>query len=376
MYPSIVCSLVILFFSFFFSVSVSHTFSFGARAKLFPAVSLVTMPSIQSNAVLCRRCLMAYTSIIVAITAFYLVTNWGVHSNYVAVREEMLANPNGEGDLEGVAFIESGGAEYLLVLLYFAFHVVVLALLLMGRQRNVMMGVACALLLACSMLYSLFYGCLLLQAKLEQSQSFAGPGGAPLQQQEAQQPYKLTAKDVDRTIASGSAGAEAVVEKAPPGQEREEGTCGSGVVQSGERLSYVELGWTVLETLVDVLAAIVAGPAETLGNETSAQRYHPDGMPIAPTPPFASIRRLSLVAMSLIGVGLSMWGVMTFDLSPQGVAKAANPGLTASAVSQLSSSSSASRGKAEKSDERRRERVVAALQESSTAAAREEKKNQ
>ncbi|KPI88333.1 hypothetical protein ABL78_2572 [Leptomonas seymouri] len=331
-----------------------------------------------SNAAFCRRCLMAYTTLLVALTGFYLFVNWGVHRDYVAVRGDMLTHASGAGDIEGAAFAESGGAEYLLVLLYFSFHVVVLGLLLAGRQRSTVMGVACALLLACSMMYVLFYGCLILQAKLEQHQSLPGAGGVPLQKPHKAAPYKLTAQDIDRTIASVSAGAEAVVDAAPRGQDQD--TCqGSGGMHSGEALSYSDMGWTVIETLVDVLAAIVAGPEE---GEPGVQRYYSDGMPVAPTPPFASIRRTSLLAISAIGFVLSLWGVITFDLSPLGVALAPNSRLTASALSQLSPSSSPaetaalSRGQG-RSDERRRARAAAAPPEASPGhTATGAKKNQ
>ncbi|KPA79527.1 hypothetical protein ABB37_05349 [Leptomonas pyrrhocoris] len=332
-----------------------------------------------SHAELCRRCLMAYTAILVALSDVYLFSNWGMHSSYVAVREEMLAHTDGAGDLEGVAFAESGGAEYLLVLLYFIFHVVILALVLAGRRRNTVMTVACAMLLACSVMYILFYGCLLLQARLERHQSLTSPNGVPMRKPDKPAPYKLTAQDVDRTIASGSAGAEAVVDTAPPGQR--EGTCqGSGGMGSGAALSYSEMAWTVLETLVDVLAAIVAGPEEENDDAAGVQRYHPDGMPIGPTPPFASIRRTSLLLMSVVGFVLSLWGVMTFDLGSESVARASNPGLTASALSQLSSSPAGAtgrNGRQDRSDERRRARVATATQEElATSAATDPKKNQ
>jgi hypothetical protein len=324
------------------------------------------------NPSLCRRCLMVYTTLVVAISCVYLFTNWGVHSAYVAVREEMLEHAAGEGDLEGAAFTESGGAEYLLVLLYFVFHVAVLGLLLLGRRRNIVMGVACALLLACSMMYILFYGCMMLQAKMEQHHSLNSPGYVPLRKPEKQAPYKLTAQDVDRTIASGNAGAEAVVDKAPPRQNA--GTCGGGAASYNEPLSYPNLAWTVLETLVDVLAAIVAGPEEAEGDGPNGQRYHPDGLPISPVPPFASVRRGSLLVMSVVGLVLSLWGVMTFDLSPEGVARASNPGLTASALSQLPSLAAA-----KSKEQRRRERAASALQDTPSAsntAVKEAKKNQ
>lgn len=323
---------------------------------------------------------MAYTAAVVAISAVYLYMNWGVHSTYVATRQDLLEHTDGTAaGLEGMAFTESGGAEYILVVLYFFFHVVVLGLLLAGRGRNIVMGVACALLLACSMMYVLFYGCLLLQSRMEQYQSLNSPGGVPLRKPAPQAPYRLTTQDVDRTIASGSAGADGVVEAtaaasaaAPVGG----GTC-KDASSPEAALSYSNLGWTVVETLVDVLAAIVAGPDEAdVGADR--QRYHPDGMPIAEETPFSSIRRKSLLWMSVVGFVLSIWGVSSFDLSPEGVGKAANPGLTASALSQLSSSSSAKQnGKSEKSIERRRERAAAALQEAaSTSVGTEAKKNQ
>ncbi|CAJ1989417.1 hypothetical protein conserved [Leishmania donovani] len=272
---------------------------------------------------LCRACLTAYSALMVILTVVYLWSKWGVHRSFVEVLEETKRHSDSSADVNGVALAESGGAEYVLVALFHVAHLICLTLFLFGYKSGVKMALGCALLLASAVMYILVYGCVTLQGRLEQQRSFASPKAAaahPRKQKESQA-YQVEVSYTHDAIAVAGAAASprnggrrelscAAAEKV----SGEPGTCGIASAHADEPLSYVELGWILLEALVDVLAIIAVGPESPTGDD--GVRLHPDGTPISSEAPFTGVRRLSLLMLNFVGFALSMWGVMLFDVSP------------------------------------------------------------
>ncbi|CBZ27659.1 hypothetical protein, unknown function [Leishmania mexicana MHOM/GT/2001/U1103] len=297
---------------------------------------------------LCRGCLTVYSALMLVLTAVYLWSKWGVHRSFVAVLEETTRHRDTSADVNGVALAESGGAEYVGVALFHALHLICLTLFLFGYKSGGKMSLGCALLLACAAMYILVYGCMTLQGQQEQQGSSAPPKAAAAhpRRQEESQAYQVEADYTHSAIAVAGAAA-------PPrnGEQRElsraaaeqvscaPGTCGIASAHAGEPLSYVELGWILLEALVDVLAIIAVGPESPTGD--GGVRLHPDGTPISSETPFAGVRRLSLLMLNFTGFALSLWGVMLFDVSPN---SAPAPALSTSAAASGGGRSRGGRG--------------------------------
>lgn len=333
---------------------------------------------------ICRRCLIAYTALVVAMSGAYLGTQWGVHESFTAARAELEQHNDGSADLTGTAFAESGGAEYLLVTLFFFLHLACLCLFLSGARSALRMAIGCAVLLACTLMYVLFFGCMILLGRLEEHSAFATPEAAAARQAQAaaSKPYRVPVDYSDGAIAAAGAAATpfAAAERhaaEPAADAAAEGTCGAGggaaSAAPGEAMSYGEMSWTVLETLVDVLAAMVGGSDAELGED--GLRHYPDGTPMSTEAPFAAVRQLSLLALNGAGFALSVWGVMLFDFSPAAAARMANPALTSDALSRLAAQpagagrrSGAARG-GSPSPAERAARAAAALADNAGAAA-------
>ncbi|CAG9575103.1 hypothetical protein LMJF_25_0900 [Leishmania major strain Friedlin] len=285
---------------------------------------------------LCRACLTVYSAFMVILTAVYLWSKWGVHRRFVEVLEETKRHSDSSADVNGVALVESGGAEYVLVALLHVTHLICFTLFLFGYKSGVKMALGCALLLASAVMYILVYGCVTLQGRLEQQAFFASPtaAAAHTRKQKESQPYQVEVNHTPGAIAVAGAAA-----SARNGKRRElsraaaekvsgkPGTCGIASARAGEPLSYAELGWMLLEALVDVLAIIAVGPESPTGD--GGVRLHPDGTPISSEAPLTGVRRLSLLMLNFAGFALSMWGVMLFDASPT---SAPAPALSTSAA--------------------------------------------
>ncbi|GET89184.1 hypothetical protein, unknown function [Leishmania tarentolae] len=272
---------------------------------------------------LCRVCLMTYSTLVVVLTAVYLWSKWGVHRSFFEVLEETKRHNDNSADVNGVAFAESGCAEYALVALSHALHLICLMLFLFGSKSGVKMVLGSALLCMCAVMYIFVYGCMTLQGGPVPQGSYnpSKATAAHQRKQKGSQAYQVKVNYTDSPVAVAGTAA------SPGNGERQElscaaaekvsgesGTCGMASAHTGERISYVELGWVVLETLVDVLAIFIVGPDSPTG--ITSARLHPDGTPMYSGVPFAEVHRFSLLMLNCIGFALSMWGVTLFDVSP------------------------------------------------------------
>ncbi|KAI5690264.1 hypothetical protein MNV84_04424 [Leishmania braziliensis] len=263
---------------------------------------------------LCRISLETYSTFMVTLTAVYLWSQCGVRHSFVEVREETQEHN------DGVVFTESGGAEYMLVVLSHILHLSCLALFLFGYKSGVKMTVGCALLLTCGLMYILFYGCMGLTGLLEQQRSFSPDAAAGHQRKQkpltypAEVEYTDSATAVSGAAASDFNGVRREVSRAAAKEgSSEPGTCGTVSAHAGKSLSYEDLGWAVLRTLAGVLAAI-AGSFDSPAGDAGV-RLHPNG-PLTPfEAPFAGVRRLDLLVLSCAGFALSSWGVVLFGAS-------------------------------------------------------------
>ncbi|KAK7200360.1 hypothetical protein NESM_000090000 [Novymonas esmeraldas] len=318
-----------------------------------------------SSTTWCRACLMVYAAAMSALTGAYLWSQWGVHYSFVTVRNEAELHGGGGVDADGVAFAESGGAEYVLVALFHLLHLGCLVLFVWGRTSAVKMAIGCALLLVCSIMYILFYGCMILQWRLEQE------GVMGLHDGDAVGAVAQPTESHPGQPAVSGAGAPGTCSATPASR------------RAGAAQSHGDFVWTVVETLIDVLAAIVAGPDSP--TDADGVRRHPDGTPISTATPFAAVRRLSLLAVNVVGFCLAMWGVSLFDLSPPSATAASRPtrvvnsALTASALSRLANT--AGDGAGDSRRQRRRHGDAPSRDPPSSAAAAagdapEAKKNQ
>ncbi|KAG5477486.1 hypothetical protein CUR178_05190 [Leishmania enriettii] len=313
----------------------------------------------------CWACLAAYSAIMLTITTVYLWTQWGRQRGFAEVREKMQHRHDGSANINGIAFADSGWAEYILVALFHALHLVCLALFLFGRHSRRKMVVGCALLLSCAVVYIIFYGCVILQGRLEQlhhQRFLAAPEAvAALQpEQGGSLSHELEMHFADRATAGAVAAAspfngeqDKVSRASVEGVRGGLGKCGAASVDASDSLSYSSVVWSVLETLIDVLAVIVSSSDGSTGS--GEVDLHPDGAITSSEVPFSGLFRLSLLVLNCAGFVLSIWGVVLFDVSSASEpAPISSAGLAASVLSQLAA--------------RRRGRAAAALSDSAAPA--------
>ncbi|KAG5476958.1 hypothetical protein LSCM1_05292 [Leishmania martiniquensis] len=291
----------------------------------------------------CRACLAAYAAFMLTITTVYLWRRSGVLLHLSEVREELPHGRVGRAEVEGNAFADSGGAEYIFVACYLVLHLISLPLFLFGHKSGVKMVVGCALLVSCAVIYIVAFGSVILHWRLEQLHQqrslVSSETVAALQaKQEGPQPYRLEADYMDSATALAGAAPSLsqadqreVSRASAKGRSGSWGKCGAAQGHAGEPFSYGSLGWAVLESLADVLAAIIGGPGST--TDDGSIHVRSDGAP------FSGIFRLSLLLLNCGGFALSMWGAVLFNgasASTYAPAPISNAELAASALSQSS----------------------------------------
>ncbi|KAG5503237.1 hypothetical protein GH5_04302 [Leishmania sp. Ghana 2012 LV757] len=313
----------------------------------------------------CWACLAVYTTIMLTITTVYLWMQLGRQRGFAEVREEMQHRHDGSANINGIAFAESGWAEYILVALFHASHLICLALFLFGHQSRMKMVVGCALLLSCALVYIIFYGCVILQGRLEQlhQQRFLASSEAVAALQPKQGgslPHEIEIHFADRATAGAVAAAspyngeqDKVSRVSVEGVRGGLGKCGAASVDASDSLSYGSVVWSAFETLIDVLATIVSSSDGPAGS--GEVDLHPDGALISSKVPFSGLFRLSLFVLNCAGFVLSICGVVLFDISSASEsAPISSAGPAASALSQLAAG--------------RRGRAAAALSDSAAPA--------
>lgn len=296
---------------------------------------VVTVPKkMKWKAKICYRLAVAYAVLLTGLTLLHLCLHWGT-SGVLTSSSEGAATCAATD--ESTADAESGGAEWLLVLLFHILHVIALVCLITGRTSATRLAIGCSTLMACALMYLLFCGCLKLQEHIERYSSV--PGSNTSMQQ---QPYQYSREEPNYydtgdavAVAAVAAGAAVVATPAPSSPRTHvPGTCAA---PSNAPLGAADIFWMVLETLVDVCASIFTSDNGVQGG-SEAYRVYRDGRQVLGTPPFARLRRFDLLLLHVVGFAVSFAGVLLFDVSATAEApplRRDNPNLTMEALSKL-----------------------------------------